>query len=266
MVVSPKGLPLYFTIAEDLRAKIRSGSIRGGEKLPTQRKLAAEYSTTLMTVRQALGMLEEEELLRTEHGVGMFATQPRIDEYERERIHGFELEMEKRNQRIVTRMLTGPGPLVCPAASRSLGAPEAAALTAMRRLRVLDGLPIVLQSSFLAPGMDAVLDSFEPGSSLYERIAEKTGISVAITREILSPIVLDDSAAAALERRPGETAMMSARLSLSSEGDPLVYDEAVIAGDSFFLSAERAGKRCSYEFNFRKGGPGPILDAFFREE
>lgn len=261
-----KELPLYVSIAKEIRSRIASGVLQNGDKLPSQRELATEFDTTLMTVRKALELLEAEELVRTEHGVGMFASAPRVGEFERERIHGFRSEMEERHQEVVTTLLAGPERVVHGKAAAALAVEPLTALLSIRRLRGLDGSPIVFQSSFLAPVVEAALEAFEASESLYGRIMARTGIAVAMSREVLVPITLDGESAAILGRRPGEAAMRSTRLSRSGDGLPLVYDEAILAGDSFFLTAERAGKHHSYEFNFRKGGPGSLLDSCLGEE
>jgi GntR family transcriptional regulator len=253
-------------IAEDLRSRIASGSLADGAKMPSQRDLAAEFSTTLMTVRQALEILEDEELVRTEHGRGMFVSAPRISEFDREKLFGFDTEMGMRHQRIATRLLDGAPAMIYPQAARLLGFGARSAPPSIRRLRILDGMPIVLQASFLAPRFASLLATYDPTRSLYEQLTEACGSPVAMTKEILLPIVLDGETAVFLERNPGDAAMLSARMSRSSEGEALVYDEAIMAGDSFFISAERIGKRHSYDLNFGKGGVLPVIEQLLKED
>jgi DNA-binding transcriptional regulator YhcF (GntR family) len=50
-------------IADTLRARIRSGDLRAGERLPTQAELAGEFGVERGAVRQALRALQEEGLL-----------------------------------------------------------------------------------------------------------------------------------------------------------------------------------------------------------
>ena len=76
-------LPLYTRIADHFRKKIIDGELPPESRLPNQRELAEEFNTTLMTVRQALEVLEEESLIRTEHGVGSFVISPQVEEKDR---------------------------------------------------------------------------------------------------------------------------------------------------------------------------------------
>ncbi|WP_344003784.1 FadR/GntR family transcriptional regulator [Streptomyces thermocarboxydovorans] len=50
-------------VAEVLRARIRSGVLRAGERMPTQARLAEEFGVERGVVRRALGILHSEQLL-----------------------------------------------------------------------------------------------------------------------------------------------------------------------------------------------------------
>jgi GntR family transcriptional regulator len=64
--------PAYQRIADELRAAITAGSMRPGDKIPSERELARRYGTTHMTVRQAVGLLKDEGLVTTRQGLGSF--------------------------------------------------------------------------------------------------------------------------------------------------------------------------------------------------
>ncbi len=73
--------PLYEQIVRDLRAKIRSGELRPGERMESQQDLAAKYEVSLITVKNAVAQLVNEGLLYTRVGVGTFVAErasPRI--------------------------------------------------------------------------------------------------------------------------------------------------------------------------------------------
>jgi len=72
-------MPRYQEIAEELRARIQHGHFRAGARLDTQRRLATSFGVTLMTLRQALDVLEREKLIERRHGLGTFVAAPSID-------------------------------------------------------------------------------------------------------------------------------------------------------------------------------------------
>src|SRR5690349_7175703 len=63
----------YLSIAARLREQILEGALPPGTQLPSISELARRHETTPITVRRALRQLEEEGLVRVEHGVGTFA-------------------------------------------------------------------------------------------------------------------------------------------------------------------------------------------------
>lgn len=60
------------TIAASLRAKITSGDYAPGDRLPSERALAAEFRTARNTAREAIGLLAVEGLVDVQHGRGAF--------------------------------------------------------------------------------------------------------------------------------------------------------------------------------------------------
>lgn len=64
--------PASRRIADELRAAIERGDLAPGTKLPSERQLAANYSTARNTAREAIGILEAEGLVVPEHGRGVF--------------------------------------------------------------------------------------------------------------------------------------------------------------------------------------------------
>jgi CheY-like chemotaxis protein len=67
----PKPLK-YLTIARAIRDRIVDGTYRRGQQLPASAALAKEYGVALMTVRQALGILQQEGAIEARHGAGTF--------------------------------------------------------------------------------------------------------------------------------------------------------------------------------------------------
>lgn len=53
----------YREVADELRARIRSGRLRPGQRMPTQARLADEFEVDRSAVRQALRILQSEHLL-----------------------------------------------------------------------------------------------------------------------------------------------------------------------------------------------------------
>ena len=62
----------YQSIAVDIRDRIARGVLKPGQQLPASASLAKQYGVALMTVRQALALLEQEGAVEARHGAGTF--------------------------------------------------------------------------------------------------------------------------------------------------------------------------------------------------
>lgn len=64
--------PLSKRIADDLEERILNGSLRKGERLASEDELAREFGVARGTMRSALSILKDRELVSTRAGVGTF--------------------------------------------------------------------------------------------------------------------------------------------------------------------------------------------------
>src|SRR5689334_10618031 len=69
---SPDRRPPSRRIADELRAAIDRGDLAEGDRLPSERELARQYTAARNTAREAIGLLQSEGLVTAEHGRGVF--------------------------------------------------------------------------------------------------------------------------------------------------------------------------------------------------
>ncbi|WP_226352839.1 MULTISPECIES: GntR family transcriptional regulator [unclassified Pseudonocardia] len=75
------GRAAYQQVAEAIKADIRSGHLRPGQQLPSNRALSKQYEVALGTAQKALKMLEDSDWVTATPAVGVFvATTPGRDE------------------------------------------------------------------------------------------------------------------------------------------------------------------------------------------
>ena len=99
--------PPYQQVADDLRRKIRAGEHSAGERLPSIRKLAAEYGISPQTVQNALRELRNEHLIVSQQGRAFFVRDPARSvgeqgsgEQMRERLAHVEAQLHKLENRV----------------------------------------------------------------------------------------------------------------------------------------------------------------------
>src|SRR5438270_1379667 len=97
-------VPRYHRIAEALRERIRVGELPSGARLDNQRQLAKSFGVTLMTLRQALELLEREHLITRRHGLGTFVAAPPVD-YDILQLRRFAGDLSAKGEHVATRLL-----------------------------------------------------------------------------------------------------------------------------------------------------------------
>jgi GntR family transcriptional regulator len=63
---------VYVQVADDIAARIASGELASGTRLRAERDLATHYGVAYGTIRRAMQLLRERELIVTIHGRGTF--------------------------------------------------------------------------------------------------------------------------------------------------------------------------------------------------
>lgn len=74
-------VPLYIQVASVMRRRIETKQWQPGEKIPTLVELEREFQVARVTVRQAVDILREEGLLRSQQGRGTFAAEKSVDRH-----------------------------------------------------------------------------------------------------------------------------------------------------------------------------------------
>jgi len=231
-------MPRYHQIAQALRTRIGKGHPAPGRPLETQRRLAREFGVTLMTLRQALDLLEREGLITRRHGLGTFVASPTV-EYDILHLRAFAGDLSARGERVVTRFLRSHVTTADRWAARALGLDGRRQAFVLERLRLVDGRPIGFQASYLPAAIGADLAHVDLAATpLRDALAFKLGIDIAAAHETVSAVSLERRAARELGCRPGMPAFRSDRVSVQAGGAPVVYDRVFIPGDRFRITRQ----------------------------
>ena len=230
-------VPRYLRIADALRAQIRDGEFTAGARLPNQRRLARQFGVTLMTLRQALEVLEREKLIDRRHGLGTFVAAPSID-YDILALRRFAGELTALGEDVTTRILSNLFGVADRRVAAALGLGARARIVAVERLRLVGGHPMSLQRSFLPPAIgEDVLKSDLTATPLRQILEHKLGLPITRARETVAAVRLGPREARELGCAAGVPAFESERVSYSG-GRAIVFDRVFIPGDRFRITRE----------------------------
>jgi GntR family transcriptional regulator len=229
-------VPRYLRIADALRERIRQSELMPGERLPNQRRLAEEFAVTLMTLRQALELLERENLIRRQHGLGTFVAAPTLD-YDILHLRGLAGDLVARGEPVSTRLLASRFVPADRRVSAALGLGPRARVLVLVRLRLVDGRPMSLQRSYLPQALgEEVVKADLVQTPLRQVLEFKLGITIQGARETVSAVRLGRREARELGCRAGLPAFASERVSYAGDGRASVFDRVFIPGDRFRIT------------------------------
>jgi len=231
-------IPRYHQIARSLRGRIMQGDVAAGQRLDDQRSLAREFGVTLMTLRQALELLERDGLITRRHGLGTFVASPTVD-YDILHLRTFAGDLSAKGERVATRFLRSHFAVPNRWVSRELGLDRGGRVFVLERLRLVAGRPISFQASYLPAAIGENVATVDLAViPLRQALSFKLGIEVTAARETVSAVHLEARAARELGCRPGVPAFRSDRVSIGQAGAPIVYDRVFIPGDRFRITRQ----------------------------
>jgi len=231
-------VPRYHRIAEALRERIRVGELPSGARLENQRQLAKSFGVTLMTLRQALELLEREHLITRRHGLGTFVAAPSID-YDILQLQRFAGDLCAKGERVATRLLATRFAAADRRVAEALRLAGRPRVLVVERLRLVDEHPMSLQRSFLpSPLGDEVIRADLALTPLHQVLEFKLGVVITRASETVSAVRLGRREARDLGCHAGEPAFESERVSYDADGTPVVFDRAFIPGDRFRITRE----------------------------
>ena len=214
----------YAQIIAEIEQAIGDGALAPGDRLPSERELAAAHGVSRMTVRQALQALESRGVLRRSIGRsgGSFVARPKL---ERDLGTFSGLSEQLRRQGVA-------------AGARVVSAREIDGVVEIVRVRLADGEPFALErSSFPADRFRSLLELDLTGS-LYDLLRMKYGLAPASGRETIGAVNADYRLAELLRVPIAAALLATARNTCTESGVALEYTIRHARGDFAVFSVE----------------------------
>jgi GntR family transcriptional regulator len=237
-------LPYYVQLIQRLKSKIDSGAWPAGSQLPGEPELCNLYGISRTVVRQALGEMEQQNLIVRRKGKGTFVAEPKVSESLAQKLTGFYSDMVERGYRVATEVLhQRVGPVGDKIAEHLQIAPGASVID-IRRLRFVNEEPIQLVTSYLPYALcPRVAEVDLTHRSLYDVLENECGLSIARGKRFLEAVGANESEARLLQIERGAPLIMLDSVSFLEDGRPVEYYHAVHRGDRSRFEVELVRER-----------------------
>lgn len=217
-------LPLYKQVRARILDALYGGELPENSKLPSERELVDQFGVSRITVRQALKELVQEGHLQAQPGKGFYATGGSRKGYELELLRSFTETALAHNQvpgsrTLETRIIQASREV---AAGLRLG--EDQRVISLRRLRLLDGVPVAIGHDWvplaLAPDL-AGLDWSVANRSLYAELRDRYGLVPYHGATILSAALASQEDAELLRLAPPAAVLTVSQIAYDAMNLPI---------------------------------------------
>ncbi len=198
-------------IKEVIRDQIQGGVILPQQKLPSERELSERFSTTRITIKDALTSLETEGLIYREERRGWFVCSERIHYNPLSRSHFHQ--MIRDQQRIAeTRLLSVDTQMAYSEHAKILERTDLPTVHLIRRLRYIDGRAVLFVENCLISELFPDILQENLTASLTGIYLDKYGYTTSRSRFDVIPTAAPEHVAKALGHAAGQLFLKMCRL------------------------------------------------------
>ena len=227
--------PPYHQLANILRRQIATGSLRPGDRVPSERQLCEQYKVSPMTARRVLTLLLDEGLVTAERGRGTFVKPLMLSTA----TFGLgALEELFNSERTSVRFLQVKTIPNTPRISQKLGIPLDQKVISMRRLLLRDGVPLAYHREFLVLDPLRPIVEAEMGITTLQGLFDGTGETELKRGELrIQTTVLIKGESSLLDATPGSAAFRIEHTFFDYEDQAVSWGWFIIPGRFLEFSA-----------------------------
>jgi GntR family transcriptional regulator len=224
-------ITLHRRIREELRERILCGAWQAHDRIPSESELMAQYRVSRITVRQALGDLEHEQLIVKVPGKGSFVA-PARPAQQLTRLQGFAEAMEAQGHRITNRVLSLATVPAGERVAQKLRLEAGGEVTAIERVRCLDRVPVSVDFTWLPPALGVhVARSDLQQRDIFAILEHELARPLGHADLAIDAVAADPRVADLLQLAPGAPVLHIERLTHDRQGTPIDYEHLYCRSD-----------------------------------
>jgi len=249
-------------LVEDARHRlldlINSGTLRPGDRLGTERELAARLSVSRSTLRQVLAVLAEGGVVRRVPGRagGTFVAHAKVDR-DLSVIVGLPEYLRRQGFVAGTQVLSATMSGADDIAAHNLAVAAGSLLIDIVRIRLADGIPISLERVQLPAELFPGLLELPLGGSIYDLLDSHYDIRPDEVVEHLEVAEASSDEAALLAVNIRAPLLAITRISATSAGVPFEFSHDLFRADRTCVTFRTRADRAAI---VRRGGGDPVAD------
>jgi len=240
-IVDPNNpIPKYLQISAWLRESIQVGRYKTDERLPSEIELSQICRVNRNTLRQAIGELTAQGMLKKVKGLGTFVTasEPVALKHKLNRISSFGQELHQAGVRENTRLLEKGYEIAPKHVAQSLALSPDSRVIAVRRLRIGDDLPLIYEETYLPVDLfDGILE-MDLTSSMYETFTQEFSVTLARCEQTIRAVNLNKKVAPLLGLKANGAALYMESVTYNDRNMPVEVLCCYFRGDKYAFEVE----------------------------
>ena len=240
-IVDPNNpIPKYLQISAWLRESIQVGRYKTDERLPSEIELSQMCRVNRNTLRQAIGELTAQGMLKKVKGLGTFVTasEPVALKHKLNRISSFGQELHQAGVRENTRLLEKGYETAPKHVAQSLALSPDSRVIAVRRLRIGDDLPLIYEETYLPVDLfDGILEMDLTGS-MYEIFTQEFSVALARCEQTIRAVNLNKKVAPLLGLKANGAALYMESVTYNDRNMPVEVLCCYFRGDKYAFEVE----------------------------
>ena len=259
MTASPP-LPRHAAIAQELRDAIRDGEYLPGSPLPSEARLSERFKVSRGTVRHALASLRAEGLIEGGRGRMPVVRRPGLAQ-SFDQLVSFTMWARQLGRVPSAETLELARRPADPESAEQLGLEPGAPVFQYKRLRLLDGEPVMIErTTMIEPVGRMLLDCDLDGGSVYAQLAAR-GIEFSEADQTIAAIAAsaDDAEMLGIARR--SPLLEVRRRALDPSGRALEWARDRYRADAFEITIHNQHALPRSGVALRAAPPAPVRTA-----
>jgi len=228
--------PLYINLWRIFRKQILTGEYHYGDAFPTERELETKYKCDRKTIRKALSLLQEEQLLVRIVGKGTFVNKPDI-RLSLESVRGLSGLLKQEGIEITSNVLYFQKIKAGYRIAKIMGIDRIAEVYKCVRLRSTKEGPIAVETTYIKDVFPELTNFDFNIYSLYGVMENYGQIPTTVTEDIMA-IELSENEAQYLNKEPGDPVYLVVDITENQYGEVIEYNRTYALSERFVLSTE----------------------------
>nr|WP_255725054.1 GntR family transcriptional regulator [Photobacterium sp. OFAV2-7] len=179
---------MYRQIADAIREQIQSGEYKPGDALPTEAQLREEFSVSRVTVRQALKLLIEQDVLESVQGSGTYVKESKVN-YDIYQYTSFYEKLSHLNVKTHSEVLAFEITTPSISIAEALEIADDERIFYVKRVRFIDNNPVTLEETWLPLSLFPDLTYEVMQGSKYDYIEGKKKMVIDRSEQEIIPVL-----------------------------------------------------------------------------